>query len=742
MIQNKRRKYYKFLSIIISFVMIFTALPLIPVFADIEEGIASIIPDPLDGNSGENAEPSALDPSLPKPVDIEDGVYAIKNVGNSTSSYSLYMDTQYAHWLPGYHMQQYKFTGTATPCSNFSVSALFKITNVNGAYSIRILRNSLLSFALSEKADGSNEFLTVEIPLDDEDVPSANLFSILKTNLYANDYVISQRGTSKYIAANDTDASGSAGAPNSYLYGTSTISEQSRWQLVRYTGEEKESASLLGSGSLMVGEETELYPVFYSTRPGYNQLSLDIQSPSSESCLIDDSSPYGKIRITPYTDEDIVVDIKAGNGTDSYTIDTQTWSVGVPFEEGIYFFKNVRDTNKYVQINNIDNMDQDTIIELHNLNGYYYQRWNVEHVWNQYYKIISTHSDKALTAPTGANNDVVTQTDYTGELTQRWKFIEQSDGTYKISPESNSNYFMAAGDISSTADQDLEIRTAQSDDGDKWEPIRMLPTSGYELPYSPELWDYSPVRENTNCYAYAIDNQVNLQGEFYNQNPGAYVGSDIGDQHNDVSQYSNYIVNLVSYDVSKYNADNGTNLIFEPIGRYEVCPAGTYKVALVTFFGENERDYHWYRQDSDGLWSNKFEGYNILRYDQSQEPIIDPMICNRGPYTTFVGYFAISPWGNYYDGSVNSTSRSPGSVTKEAEYISLKSLNQICKGMTYDEVTEILGTTGEMAESGYTIYRYVLTDGRIVNIKYRTNDIYDLNGVVDCVLIEGEPVIS
>ena len=46
------------------------------------------------------------------------------------------------------------------------------------------------------------------------------------------------------------------------------------------------------------------------------------------------------------------------------------------------------------------------------------------------------------------------------------------------------------------------------------------------------------------------------------------------------------------------------------------------------------------------------------------------------------------------------------------------------------------------AESGYTIYRYVLTDGRIVNIKYRTNDIYDLNGVVDCVLIEGEPVIS
>ncbi len=109
------------------------------------------------------------------------------------------------------------------------------------------------------------------------------------------------------------------------------------------------------------------------------------------------------------------------------------------------------------------------IIELHKFHGYYEQRWNVIHVWNGYYKIISTYSDKALTAPTGANNDVVTQTSYTGADTQKWKFIEQSDGTYKICPKSNLNFFMAAGDISITADQDLEIRTAQSDGGDRWE---------------------------------------------------------------------------------------------------------------------------------------------------------------------------------------------------------------------------------------------------------------------------------
>ena len=175
----------------------------------------------------------------------------------------------------------------------------------------------------------------------------------------------------------------------------------------------------------------------------------------------------------------------------------QTWGAVLPVEEGIYFFKNVRDSNKYIQINNIDNMDGDTIIELHNFHGYYEQRWEIIHVWNRYYKIISTYSDKALTAPTGANNDVVTQSSYTGELTQRWRFIEQSDGTYKISPESNSNFFMAAGNTSLFADQDLEIRTAQSDGGDKWEPVNLnMPVDidvkvifdhGYQSRYSDAL---------------------------------------------------------------------------------------------------------------------------------------------------------------------------------------------------------------------------------------------------------------
>ncbi len=179
------------------------------------------------------------------------------------------------------------------------------------------------------------------------------------------------------------------------------------------------------------------------------------------------------------------------------------------------------------------------------------------------------------------------------------------------------------------------------------------------------------------------------------------------------------------------------------IGRYEVCPAGSYKVALVTYFeSSTNKDYHWYRQDSDGLWSHKLGHLAISRLDESGNPIIDPMLCDRDNYPTFVGYFAVSPWINYYDGPVNASLYSADNATDEMKYISSESLNQIRKGMTYDEVTEILGTIGEQVGSGYTIYKYVLTDGRIVKIIFYSFDMYDLKGVVDAVIVDGETVIS
>lgn len=59
-------------------------------------------------------------------------------------------------------------------------------------------------------------------------------------------------------------------------------------------------------------------------------------------------------------------------------------------------------------------------------------------------------------------------------------------------------------------------------------------------------------------------------------------------------------------------------------------------------------DYHWYRQDADGYWSHKFSTSPVCRYDDSEKLILDPELANRGRYTRFIGYFAVSPWGNMY----------------------------------------------------------------------------------------------
>ena len=136
---------------------------------------------------------------------------------------------------------------------------------------------------------------------------------------------------------------------------------------------------------------------------------------------------------------------------------------------GIWLFNNVKYDKKYIHINNNNSMtDEGEIIELHEYNKYWALRWYIISVGNGYYKIESVFSDKVLTAPTGYNNDIVTQTTYTGANTQQWKFIAQSDGTYKISPKSNANCFLTAGDLSDVADQDLEIRSNQSDNSDEW----------------------------------------------------------------------------------------------------------------------------------------------------------------------------------------------------------------------------------------------------------------------------------
>ena len=63
-----------------------------------------------------------------------------------------------------------------------------------------------------------------------------------------------------------------------------------------------------------------------------------------------------------------------------------------------------------------------------------------------------------------------------------------------------------------------------------------------------------------------------------------------------------------------------------------VCPPGRHKVYLVIARG---LDYHWYREDSDGMWSHKRGLTPCTNLDAPAtrgalgKPITDPSTCNR-----------------------------------------------------------------------------------------------------------------
>jgi len=70
----------------------------------------------------------------------------------------------------------------------------------------------------------------------------------------------------------------------------------------------------------------------------------------------------------------------------------------------------------------------------------------------------------------------------------------------------------------------------------------------------------------------------------------------------------------------------------------EPCPNCCHKVALVVAPGW---DYHWYRQDKNGMWSHKPGKTAVRNTDNSGNPISDSHTADRGPYTEFCGCFCV-----------------------------------------------------------------------------------------------------
>ena len=345
--------------------------------------------------------------------------------------------------------------------NNFSTGYLFKLTQhpQTGSYIIRLMYNNALSFSITPKSDGSGyEVLTKDIQLDDALVPLSDTYVISASG---SGFKIRKYGTTNCIAVNGSQTN---------LTATTEIGDRIRWTFTQYTGAERNSAVMLYSSLPTVGQTTTLIPVIYSTRPGYNMPHLDMSQIPSSSYYLSGPNEYGRFSLTPHDGPDWTFHIYVKNASSpSLTpvyASAQDFKIKLPIDEGTYFFNNVKYDDKFMQIDDdVSNSTNGAIMELWDFDGEDDQKWELDHLADGKYKIISEASGKVLTAPSSANGSVTQRTD-TGATNQQWYVTANTDGSYTLR---NSTYYLAAGDGTFTSDgRNVEGRAAQSDGKDEW----------------------------------------------------------------------------------------------------------------------------------------------------------------------------------------------------------------------------------------------------------------------------------
>jgi hypothetical protein len=168
--------------------------------------------------------------------------------------------------------------------------------------------------------------------------------------------------------------------------------------------------------------------------------------------------------------------------------------------------------------------------------------------------------------------------------------------------------------------------------------------------YEPDLWNQDPYQTSTNCYAYACDS---LWGHYFGEKPqpGSYgakklaIGTRRRLVHEDKLQFGSAKPDRTAPAVRLAIMRDGQNqgiskrlipIIRQPGERVSNIP-GHYLVALVIASGhqvpkwsfeEYARDYHWYRQDKDGMWSHKPGHSEATNLDGSGNEIYDPRACD------------------------------------------------------------------------------------------------------------------
>lgn len=167
---------------------------------------------------------------------------------------------------------------------------------------------------------------------------------------------------------------------------------------------------------------------------------------------------------------------------------------------------------------------------------------------------------------------------------------------------------------------------------------RRAPISGYEPDFNPDIYNkYPGVKESLNCFAYAFDYQKlpHIKQCTKESCPIPFP------QPGRASGYPKW---------SKVKGKRCPDLRSRLFGDVpslksatfeSSCPKKYSKIALVV---DEDEDYHFYRQDSNGLWSHKPGATDVTHLDATKRPIYDPQLASREysdsglHYNEFCGY--------------------------------------------------------------------------------------------------------
>ncbi|HEX6862006.1 MAG TPA: hypothetical protein VF414_04270 [Thermoanaerobaculia bacterium] len=131
--------------------------------------------------------------------------------------------------------------------------------------------------------------------------------------------------------------------------------------------------------------------------------------------------------------------------------------------------------------------------------------------------------------------------------------------------------------------------------------------------YTPAFWNSSfQIQGNNNCYNYSNNKRTDTFAQ-----PGRAAGA----------QWTALECN----NVRTAAVADGLVAVAGPNN----CPKKECTLALVVDPGW---DYHWYRRDTNGMWTHKPGGTPATNLDNSGNPIPNPETADRGGYTDFCGY--------------------------------------------------------------------------------------------------------